>query len=531
MFQGAPGAVPAVAAAASVGKEAPGEEDAGRPGESCPSAEPELSAEMNKVRKFFRGSGRALALIFAASVVWLLFDMAALRLSFSDIHGRVPKEEMIRRERERLRGWRDPERSRDRAKGEPRQAPRGLGREEPHYRGSQEEAAGAGNGLDRGEGDGRRQGKELAEGGSPTAGAAAAFKKRLPLPRTSPGKVQSPRAQPSVPMVQPTRRAGSATDLPATKPALPRGAQAAASERPLVKFIHSAASAASSPVAQGPRGRKEAGLLFNVIFGEKSALAEFRRGALPAEETPESHQGLRAPADLPPVNETRMNAELGQVTRSLEVPVAKPAASEAATAKQRGAPPGATGLGKPFKAVEPTVAHAKVAPLAENQVVIVSKEGVQVVVPTTQAVPAAAKGNVTHRWMERKVDNKSSNTLKVRINATKVASLKASLAKGSLVEGTAHKVNLADKAQLREINQSDSGIHLAEDVRLHKVLAIDRSLVPRDPKAVGQFGRPAVVPGEKKEEAKRRWNEGNFNVYLSDLIPVDRAIEDSRPRG
>ncbi|KAJ6660848.1 hypothetical protein lerEdw1_017474 [Lerista edwardsae] len=496
---------------------------------------------MNKVRKFFRGSGRALALIFAASVVWLLFDMAALRLSFSDIHGRVPKEEVIRRERERLRGWRDADRSLERARGEPRQAPRGLGREEPYYRGSQEAAAaGAGNGLGRGERAGRRQGKEPAEGGGPPAGAplgpAAAFKKRLPLPRTSPGKVQSPPAQPSVPMEKPARRAGSATDLPATKPALPRGAHAAAPERPLVKFAHSAATTASSPgappVAQGPRGRNEAGFLFKVAFGEKSSLAEFKRGALPAEETPESHQGLRAPADLPPVNQTGANGRLGQVTRSLEVPVAKPAASEAA-AGQRGTSPGATGLGKASKAVEPSIAHAKVVPLAKDQVVIVSKEGAQVVLPTTQALPADAKGNVTHRSTERNVqliDNKSSDKLKVMINATKVASLKASVAKGSLVEGTAHKVNLDDKAQLREINQSDSGIHLAE-VRLHKVLAIDRSLVPRDPTAVGQFGRPAVVPGEKKEEAKRRWNEGNFNVYLSDLIPVDRAIEDTRPRG
>ena len=37
-----------------------------------------------KVRKYFRGSGRVLAFVFIASVIWLLFDMAALRLSMSD---------------------------------------------------------------------------------------------------------------------------------------------------------------------------------------------------------------------------------------------------------------------------------------------------------------------------------------------------------------------------------------------------------------------------------------------------------------
>lgn len=53
---------------------------------------------MNKIRKFFRGSGRVLAFIFVASVIWLLFDMAALRLSFSEINTRVLKEGIVRRE-------------------------------------------------------------------------------------------------------------------------------------------------------------------------------------------------------------------------------------------------------------------------------------------------------------------------------------------------------------------------------------------------------------------------------------------------
>ncbi|XP_032045965.1 polypeptide N-acetylgalactosaminyltransferase 5 [Aythya fuligula] len=53
----------------------------------------------------------------------------------------------------------------------------------------------------------------------------------------------------------------------------------------------------------------------------------------------------------------------------------------------------------------------------------------------------------------------------------------------------------------------------------------------RDPQAPGQFGHPVAVPEDKQEEAKSRWKEGNFNVYLSDLIPVDRAVADTRPAG
>ncbi|KFV64537.1 Polypeptide N-acetylgalactosaminyltransferase 5, partial [Dryobates pubescens] len=65
----------------------------------------------------------------------------------------------------------------------------------------------------------------------------------------------------------------------------------------------------------------------------------------------------------------------------------------------------------------------------------------------------------------------------------------------------------------------------------HRVLAMDATLAPRDPRAPGQFGRAVAVPSRKQEEAKSRWKEGNFNVYLSDMIPVDRAIADTRPAG
>ncbi|KAG8432344.1 hypothetical protein GDO86_016837 [Hymenochirus boettgeri] len=70
-----------------------------------------------------------------------------------------------------------------------------------------------------------------------------------------------------------------------------------------------------------------------------------------------------------------------------------------------------------------------------------------------------------------------------------------------------------------------------EGPRLHRVISMDQTLSPRDPNAPGQYGRPVAVPKEKQEEAERRWKEGNFNVYLSDVIPVDRAIQDTRPEG
>lgn len=64
---------------------------------------------------------------------------------------------------------------------------------------------------------------------------------------------------------------------------------------------------------------------------------------------------------------------------------------------------------------------------------------------------------------------------------------------------------------------------------VHKVLSLDVTHAPRDPNALGQFGRGVILPSSEDEEVRKRWDEGHFNVYLSDRIPVDRAIPDTRP--
>ncbi|XP_053733221.1 polypeptide N-acetylgalactosaminyltransferase 5 [Synchiropus splendidus] len=78
------------------------------------------------------------------------------------------------------------------------------------------------------------------------------------------------------------------------------------------------------------------------------------------------------------------------------------------------------------------------------------------------------------------------------------------------------------KSQLPKINTTGDG-------GVHKVLSLDVTHAPRDANAVGQFGQAAVAALEENSQVKKRWNEGHFNVYLSEKIPVERAIPDTRP--
>lgn len=64
---------------------------------------------------------------------------------------------------------------------------------------------------------------------------------------------------------------------------------------------------------------------------------------------------------------------------------------------------------------------------------------------------------------------------------------------------------------------------------VHKVLSLDMTPAPRDVNALGQFGQAVILGRNEDEEVRRRWDEGYFNVYLSDRIPVDRAVPDTRP--
>nr|XP_056717444.1 polypeptide N-acetylgalactosaminyltransferase 5 [Euleptes europaea] len=478
---------------------------------------------MPRLRRLCRGSGRALALISAASVLWLLFDMAALRLSFSEIHTRALKEEMLGEER----AGGGPEHPPGRARVGPKLAPGGLGRD-PNLEGHKGEGAELDDERERQK---RGQGRRAASPPTP--------KESFVLHRVIPLKLWSP--QPSTPRAEKAKgdldQEVSSTRPLGTKQALPGGAQqtqsAAAVGRRLVPLTHSAATVGVqvTPKAHGQLPEESPGrkpVLFKVGSVDKGSLAGLKQ-ELPTGSEPEKSRAGPPKRRTPvfSVNETGVKEKIRNVpnvTESLGLPVKEPASTE--KAEKQTASANVTGPGQ-----QPKEDVKKQVLSSEDQVVFISKEGAQT--PSKQNLQADAGRNVTNGPIGKNTpvrDSKSKMPLKER-NITKAASPRQTILVGAIALGKAHKVNVADKDQLQKISPSDSGIPLADGPRMHKVLTIDRTIAPRDPKAVGQFGRPAVVPSDKQEEAKRRWNEGNFNVYLSDLIPVDRAIDDTRPPG
>ncbi|KAK7939499.1 hypothetical protein WMY93_002825 [Mugilogobius chulae] len=100
-------------------------------------------------------------------------------------------------------------------------------------------------------------------------------------------------------------------------------------------------------------------------------------------------------------------------------------------------------------------------------------------------------------------------------------------AKGEKVEAKEPLQSVPKHLEKVDLKENVTVLRKKPDV--HKVLSLDMTQSPRDPKAVGQFGHAVNLGSEQDEEVKKRWAEGHFNVHLSDQIPLDRAIPDTRP--
>lgn len=402
---------------------------------------------MSGLRRLFRGSGRALAFVFAASVVWLLLDMAALRLSLGEAGGRLLKEAAGRGRERLLRGPQPPGDS-----------PR------PHLAAL------------------RRRG-----GGTR-------------VPREPPRPPTPPPAGPG----EGGQRGRGAEQLPAAPPGARLAPPGSA-----VSVRGGAGAAAAPAVSRAPRKAAE-----EFVPGPAGSRAGLQEAPPARGEAPRSPPEPPSPAPGRP--EPAQGAGVG--AKGAQGPGHAAPGSPQRAASTAGPPPRAAGPAA-LRGQEQTDVRKKETS-SENHFILISKEAITPAIPHPGSHSAGNFTNRQEKHKEQQLTNKNDDARAVNTVPWLVRD-GGSQTRGA-TPGAAPELPAAGRDGQGQAGGSPG---------THRVLSVDVTLAPRDPQAPGQFGHPVAVPDDKQEEAKSRWKEGNFNVYLSDLIPVDRAIADTRPAG
>lgn len=363
---------------------------------------------MMKVRRYLRGSGRVLAFVFVASVIWLLFDMAALRLSINDVNSRILKERVVR----------------DRALLK------------KHSRAAQLTKTGLKHPLQRVNSLVSPAGK----GVDPVVKLAEVYRHRE---KQKEQKVGDKERTSLKPMVHHFNNTSLSTYLFSEH-----------KERINLKSI--------TPKKDIYAENKVNHFDVNGIQGEKSLkIDESKRQKLPvvSNVTKTIHDDKEPSSILstkePPKSENGRNTD------------------PKATEKSKDEPKGVTKEGE----LKPLETHPS----------------------QTASEPPNKDRNMSRANMKMK-EKHAKTAPKSHLKTRKPA----------VRTGAGPKRN-------------------SKKAGSHKVLYLDATLVPRDAKAVGQFGQAVHVSSSEDAQVRKSWDEGFFNVYLSNQIPVDRAIPDTRP--
>ncbi|XP_010983915.1 polypeptide N-acetylgalactosaminyltransferase 5 [Camelus dromedarius] len=486
---------------------------------------------MNKIRKFFRGSGRVLAFIFVASVIWLLFDMAALRLSFSEINTRVLKEDIVRRERTGFRVQPDQVKILYSSIKEMKPPLKGHGKgvwgKENFFRKTEESKLKVEDDLDQTQKERKMQN---AHGRGKIAPLWRPAYLQTPSVTSTKWKTEGRDIRPQnssrhVTPKQTTAQGAQKTPFIAARgtvlPKIPTYTGPVGINQEALKSHR----LSSGPLKQAPERSP------NVTISLKIDRSKQQSQAVAHERTSPASPPVPKPREAIALNKTEtqskeLNANKHKGSKNL--PFSKFTANSSRLKKQSINETQFGGLPKRDGA---KVADGKKLNLSESHVVIITKE--EELKTDTKEVPNSKTKTVFPVELgESQGNHITRNRSEAFFSSVALQRAVVSQTNQGLAGGLKPtRINLTAKAQPAQLNKSHIKALSPEDHGMHRVLRIDVTLSPRDPKAPGQFGRPVVVPHGKEKEVERRWKEGNFNVYLSDLIPVDRAIEDTRPAG
>lgn len=372
---------------------------------------------MMKVKKYLRGSGRVLAFVFIASVIWLLFDMAALRISINDANSQLLKERVVR-ERE-------------------------------------------------------------------------VFKQQSRVTELMKRSFKHPIQR---------------VDLAVT---------------PAGKGLHNSGINLADVYRQGEKKPKQK-------LGKKQLL-ERRHGNLPRTSQPkyvlsehkESTNLQSVTQKQVPVENYIVNLDLKRT--EIEKNIAKDDLSKVRLPVVSNETKGVQETKK--AAFKESKKGPKAGDVVQNTLV---KTNSKVTERTKDERKTGAKegqletveqhpGQITYKPQDKDVNDKKVNTKAEEKHVGAVAETHLNAAK----ETTKPTI----RAEPFSVDKTTS----VKKTGLHKVQYLDATLVPRDAKAMGQFGQAGLVGSSEDAAVRKRWEEGFFNVYLSDQIPVDRAIPDTRP--
>lgn len=367
---------------------------------------------MMKVRRYLRGSGRVLAFVFVASVIWLLFDMAALRLSINDVNSRILKERVIR-EREILK---------------------------QQALAAQLTKGGFKHPLQKANLDVSPAGKDLNSG----VKLAEVYRQRV---KKEEQKVEDEER----------------------KSTEPRGHNFILTPQP--EFI--SPQPKEGTILQVNPPEKDAAM--------KNKVDHFRVNEMKVEKSFETDASEKQKLPLVSVVTVQESKE-----PSLSL-------------SEKESPQGENVVQNPLDGTA-----ARLTEGVQDGPKNGSKDGRLGPVETHPAQTASAPPNkdtnvntANMKTGEKRVHTAASNGLTPARNTSKPRSQPTSTA--------------------------------VRKAAVHRVQHLDATLVPRDAEAVGQFGQAALLSSREDAQVRKRWDEGFFNVYLSDQIPVDRAVPDTRP--
>ncbi|XP_040005170.1 polypeptide N-acetylgalactosaminyltransferase 5 [Xiphias gladius] len=378
---------------------------------------------MMKVRRYLRGSGRVLAFVFIASVIWLLFDMAALRISINDVNSQLLKEQVIRerevfKQQSRVtqlmkRGFKNPVQRVDLAVTQAGKGPLSLG---------------------------IRLAQVYRQGGRKEDKKENSFEQRGDnLPKADRSKSVASKHQQGAALQNVTSKHG----VPAKKKAVNLDLNEAKLEK---NRVIDSSNKVTLPAVLSNKTQVSPG-------AQKNKYAPLPTSKKEPIKTGDAVQGTLDKMD------SKTNEKVKDELRKTGTKVSQLQAKEAHPVKTTSKPPNKD---------------------VKEKDVNIDKEKKQV-----------------------------ENIDKSHKNATK------------------EPPKPVIKLQAGEVSKDNSTAVRKPGV--HKVLPLDVTLTPRDVNAVGQFGQAAFVASNEDAEVRKRWDEGHFNVYLSDQIPVDRAIPDTRP--